>query len=78
MNVKRCCGCDDRDGESPGPHERMVANAGGWRLAAATEGAAVAKAVHLLGEAAWDMVGPGPAYATPGADEAIHFRLTGR
>jgi hypothetical protein len=45
---------------------------------AATEGAAVAKAVHLLGAAGWDMVGAGPAYATPGADEAIHFRLTGR
>ena len=40
----------------------------------ATRAAAIAKAVFLLGDAGWEMVGPGPAYATPTAEQALHFK----
>jgi hypothetical protein len=45
---------------------------------AATQAVAFAKAVSLLGEAGWEMVGSGPAYATSNAEEALHFRQVGR
>jgi len=46
---------------------------------AATQAVAFAKAVSLLGDAGWEMVGSGPAYATSNiAGEALHFRQVGR
>ena len=45
---------------------------------AATRAVAFAKAVSQLGEAGWEMVGSGPAYATANAEEALHFRQGGR
>ena len=45
---------------------------------AATQAVAFARAVSLLGEAGWEMVGSGPAYATSNAEEALHFRQGGR
>jgi hypothetical protein len=44
----------------------------------ATQGAAVAKAVSLLGDAGWEMVGPGPAYANAMAEQALHFKHIAR
>jgi len=42
----------------------------------ATQGAAFAKAVAQLGVAGWEMIGPGPAYGTLTADQALHFKLS--
>ena len=44
----------------------------------ATQGAAVAKAVSLLGDAGWEMVGAGPAYANATAEQALHFKQIAR
>jgi len=39
----------------------------------ATQGDAFAKAVAQLGEAGWEMIGPGPAYGALTTEQALHF-----
>jgi hypothetical protein len=44
----------------------------------ATQAASTAKAIASLGDAGWEMIGVGPAYATYTTEHALHFRLASR
>jgi hypothetical protein len=56
----------------------MMTMAGGRTAidSGATRGTAFAKAVAQLGEAGWQMVGSGPAYADGTTEQALHFKLS--
>ena len=56
----------------------MPVTGGSMTNVSATQGAAVAKAVTALGDAGWEMIGPGPAYANAPitSDPALHFPLS--
>ncbi len=41
----------------------------------ATSRNAMVKAVTILGDAGWEMIGPGQAYGHAGSEPAVHFRL---
>jgi len=56
----------------------MTANGRVMSDMSAAEGTAVAKAVSILGDAGWEMVGPGPAYAHLTSQPALHFKQVAR